>query len=115
MNRPFFVQGDSGVKSTSGTHYVQCGLTIVTLAGLIHLGLCKNNQGCTELIPLELDFVAFIERLLRDRSVELGDVEDLDRSWLALKLLARTSDNQERNYLALWNEYSHGRAVTLGE
>lgn len=78
MDRTFSVEIDSRVESSGCTQQVQSCLTIITLAGSIHLGLRQNDKRCAGIVPLELDLVAFEEGFLRDRIVELGNHKHLD-------------------------------------
>ena len=75
---------NSRIKTTISTEEVQGGLPVVTLAGLVNLGLCQNNQSCTQLIPLQLDLVTLKKGLLRNGAGELRNEKNLDSSWLAL-------------------------------
>jgi len=85
MNWSFLIQSYPRIESTICAQHIQCSLSVVTLACLVYLRLCENDQGCAELIPFELDFVAFEEGFLRDRASELRNIECLDGSWLTLK------------------------------
>lgn len=84
MNWTLLVKSYPRIKSTTCAQHVECSLSVVTLACLVDLCLRKNNQGGTQLIPLQLDLVALEEGLLRYGAGELRDVENLDGSWLAL-------------------------------
>ncbi|KAG9938375.1 eukaryotic translation initiation factor 2A, partial [Aureobasidium melanogenum] len=86
VNRTILVQGNARVKSAAGAKNVHVGLAVVTLVGLVDIGLGQDDQASTLVVPLELDLIGLEEGLLRDRRGEVGDVEDLDLSRHALAL-----------------------------
>lgn len=79
-------QGDTRVKGTAGAKNVHVGLAVVTLVGLVDIGLGEDDQAGALVVPLELDLVGLEEGLLRDGRGEVGDVEDLDLGRHALAL-----------------------------
>lgn len=84
MNRTVLVEVDAGVEATTGAEDVHVGLSIITLVGLIDVGLCEDDDAGAVVVPFELDLVALEEGLLGDGEVELGHIEDLDRGGLSL-------------------------------
>lgn len=81
-------KGDSGVKAAIGAQKVHVGLAVVTLVGLVNVGLRKDNQACALVIPFHRHLVTFVEGLLRHSSVEVRHVEHFDGRRLALFGLA---------------------------
>lgn len=102
---------DPRVKGTSGAEQIESSFAVVTLAGLVDLGLRKDNQGCAGVVPLQLHLVALEEGLLGDGSAELRDTEYLNRSRLALesKHVSNTLGHRQRSvsYLAFGNKHSN--------
>lgn len=115
MDWTFFVKRNSRVESTIGAHHIQRSLSIIALAGLIRFGLCQNDHSCTQLIPLERDFVALVKGLLRNRRVELRNIENLDSGWLTLKKIRFSIRCKRVPYLALRDKYSHGVVIARRE
>jgi hypothetical protein len=64
---PKLTQLNPGIKTAIRTQNMHGRFTIVTLVGLIHVGLRKQNQARTWVIPLECDLVSIEESLLRNR------------------------------------------------
>lgn len=93
-------QSDARVKGTAGAKDVHVGLAVVTLVGLVDIGLGQDDQAGALVVPLELDLVGLEESLLRDRRGKMGDVEDLDLG---------------RHALALRHEDSNVGIATLGQ
>lgn len=90
MNWAFLVQSNPGIESTICAQHIQCSFSIIALPRLINLRCCQYDQSSPKLVPLQLYLVTSEEGLLRNRSGELWDVEDLDGRWLALvETLAR--------------------------
>lgn len=79
-------QSDARVKGTAGAKNVHVGLAIVTLVGLVDIGLGQDDQAGALVVPLELDLVGLEERLLRDGRGEVRHVENLDLGGHALAL-----------------------------
>lgn len=84
MDRALLVKSDASVERAVGAQEVHVGLAVVALVGLVNLCLCQHNQSSSELVPLELDLVGLEESLLRNRTGELGNVEDLDGGGVSL-------------------------------
>lgn len=84
MDRAVFVQFDAGVEASIGAQNIECCLAVVAFPSLVDFRLGQDNEGGAIVVPLELNFIAFEEILLRDRCGELGDIINTDGGWLAL-------------------------------
>lgn len=87
-------QVNSGVKAAIGAENVHVGFAIVTLVGLVNLGLGQHNQASPVLIPLELNLVALEKGLLRDWQFKGRHIENLDSGWLTLAFRDEDSHGQ---------------------
>lgn len=84
VDRSFFIEVNSRVKSAVRAQEVQSCFSIVALSGFVDLRLCQDDQGGTRNIPFELNLVTLEKVLLRDRDGEVRDVVDSDGGWLSL-------------------------------
>lgn len=85
MNWAFLVESHASIEGTIGAEKIQSGLSIVTLARPVDIGLSQYKQRRATLVPLKLNFVALEKSLLRDGVLEKRNVEDLDNGGLTLE------------------------------
>ena len=64
-------------------------LAVVTLVALVYICPGQHDETRAHLVPLEIDFVALEERLLRDSLVKVRHLKDLDESRLTLAVVSR--------------------------
>ena len=82
MDGTFLVKRHSTVKVTSCTEQVHVGLAIVTLVGVINVGLCEEQDLCAQRVPLDLRPICFEKVLLaRWRRLERKEAVDFNASW----------------------------------
>ena len=69
---------------------------LVVFARLIDLCLSFDDQASPLIVPLELDLVSLEEVLLGNGGIEIGNIENLDGTWLTLILHVNFFQEYER-------------------
>lgn len=79
VDRSLLIQCNPAVKVARSTEKVHPCLSVVTLVGVIDLGLCQEQDLGSKSVPFDLGAISLVKRLLARRStVEGQETIDLD-------------------------------------
>jgi hypothetical protein len=64
MDRTFLVKGHATIEVSSRTKEVHPSLAVIAFVRVVHFGLSKKQDLCTEGVPFDLCAISFVEGLL---------------------------------------------------
>ena len=84
---------DPRVKPSVSAQEIKSCFAIIAFARLVDLRLCEHYEVGTFIIPLQLHFVPFEERLLGHCAIKVRDIKDLHCGRLTLGYRQRCADS----------------------